>query len=226
MTDVSISKPSVITTGDADFAEQAPGQAGTSTLPQSIGEAPPPTSGDVNFKLAGIQVDISEKQVPMIMLAMSSSISLMAVSFGVDEDHRYYSYALSSGAVALSLSAVGLLLSWKKEWDKGSLSRYVSGMCFVWTFIAATILTFGDGPFVNTGNGYFATWAMVIFSTQSLVSSCIENMNDSDVFGTTNNEIPHNVCNFFLAGYHCSTNEGIGVRWFVVAGSWISVGCV
>jgi hypothetical protein len=178
MADASISKPSI--TGDVEIErEQAPSPppyTSTSSFPQTIGgPAPSPTAaegtGDVKFKLAGVAIDISEKQVPMVGLLMASMVNIMAACLGVEESHRYYEYAISTGAVGMVLSAAGIAISWKPALDKGSLGKWVSAICFIWSFIAGCILTFGEGPFVDTGNGFFSCWAMVIFSLQTLVSA-------------------------------------------------------
>lgn len=155
----SVSKPDI--TGDVEIAAESPAPYTTSasSLPQSIGgrSGPPPRrasttgeEGDVKLKIAGVAIDISEKQVPMLGMLLSSMVNVMAACLSVDPTHRYYEYAVSVGPVGMVLSSVGLLLSWKTTWDQGSLSKWISALCFLWSFIAAGVLTFGRGPFVST----------------------------------------------------------------------------
>ena len=51
---------------------------------------------------------------------------------------------------------------------------------FAWCFIGACIMTFGDGPFIFTSNGYFAAWGVAIFSVLGLAkASSIDNVRDN-----------------------------------------------
>lgn len=189
----SVSKPDI--TGDVEIAAESPAPYTTSasSLPQSIGgrSGPPPRrasttgeEGDVKLKIAGVAIDISEKQVPMLGMLLSSMVNVMAACLSVDPTHRYYEYAVSVGPVGMVLSSVGLLLSWKTTWDQGSLSKWISALCFLWSFIAAGVLTFGRGPFVETGNGYFSSWGMALFSVQTMGITA-KHMKESAYDGTS-----------------------------------------
>mmetsp|Transcript_12679 Transcript_12679/g.16079 ORF Transcript_12679/g.16079 Transcript_12679/m.16079 type:complete len:329 (-) Transcript_12679:265-1251(-) len=73
-------------------------------------------------------------------------------------------YANSVAVVAMVLSF--LLLTGIKQVLR--MSFYIRYVLFFWCFIGGCILTFGTGPFSSTGNGYFCSWALAIFSFMNL----------------------------------------------------------
>lgn len=125
-------------------------------------------NGDINMRLGGIPIYFADTQVPMLGVVFSSMISLIAACLGVDEDHRYYQYSVAVGAVGMSLGVFAIFVGLKPQMQE-KIGRWMAGMIFLWSIIAACVLTFGSGPFTVTGNGYFSIWGMVIFSTAGLV---------------------------------------------------------
>jgi hypothetical protein len=110
-------------------------------------------------------VSIDNEKVPLLGVAASAIILLVAVGVGqVGKRHRSYGYAL--GSVALIIAVLGLLPKISDHFDKYSL--YVNYFLFLWCFIGACVMTFGDGPFIDTGNGYFSAWALAVFSAMSM----------------------------------------------------------
>ena len=42
--------------------------------------------------------------------------------------------------------------------------HFLSYFLFVWNLIGACVMTFGNGPFIDTSNGYFSAWGMAAFA--------------------------------------------------------------
>lgn len=129
------------------------------------GRRPPSTTR--TLKVGGFDFEISEEQEPMIGVLFSSMVQLIAACVTVSPNHKYYEYAIALGAVGMGLSAFGIYNSWKHQYG-AQCAKYMGWIIWLWSFIGGCILTFGRGPFVGTGNGYFATWGMLIFATQAV----------------------------------------------------------
>jgi len=82
-------------------------------------------------------------------------------------EHKYYKYGVAVASIAMILSAGGFAAFRMMRESSEHLLLYNNYLLFVWNFIGAAFLTFG-GPFAQTGNGYFAAWALVVFSTQAV----------------------------------------------------------
>lgn len=79
----------------------------------------------------------------------------------------YYSeFAISVPSVSGILSFLLILLTCKKD-VYIKVGKIPNQILFVWNFIGAILLTFVD-PFIGTGNGYFASWMMVVCSAGAL----------------------------------------------------------
>jgi len=68
-------------------------------------------------------------------------------------------FAIALGTVSLFFCAVLLFVR-----DVQNMTKFVSIFLAVWWLVGAGVCTFGKGPFVVTGNGFFATWGGAIFS--------------------------------------------------------------
>jgi hypothetical protein len=72
----------------------------------------------------------------------------------------YSGYAITVSSVAIVLSSIGLLMSRFAEEMFSTIGKRMNILCFAYSFVGACFLTF-DMPFDKTGNGYFASWAIV-----------------------------------------------------------------
>lgn len=120
--------------------------------------------GQKHIKVGNYDVNIDDDKLPLVGVAVSSVVLLIAVAIGqVHPKHlREYGYAI--GIVALIISLIGLIPN-----DViGRYGLYLNYALFIHCFVGACILTSGDGPFDETGNGYFASWALVVFSGMSM----------------------------------------------------------
>jgi len=61
-------------------------------------------------------------------------------------------YGISLSIVSLIVALVSFIMPSKCTF----VIRSISSFLFTWTYVGASIRTFGDGPFVKTSNGYFA----------------------------------------------------------------------
>jgi hypothetical protein len=68
-----------------------------------------------------------------------------------------YGYAVATGVVSLFFTMVYLLVDKLNKMPAGVL-RWLSLLLLAWWICAVLVLTGGNGPFHDTGNGYFATW--------------------------------------------------------------------
>jgi len=136
--------------GDEEIAE----------VPEAaVGNSP---QGGVSAKVGKYKIRIAEKQLPYVGMLFSGIVLLIAAtSDGKLANYPVYSIVLSS--VTMFLSIFGILLTTKQELND-KVGSYNSFFLFLWCFIGACIMTFHPGPFQFTGNGYFGSWAMAIFS--------------------------------------------------------------
>jgi len=83
----------------------------------------------------------------------------------------YWAYGIALAVVAMVVTMAnvyahkpGLLQ------DNPRVPFFLGQFLFLWCFFGACIMTFGNGPFVLTSNGYFAAWGMAIFALGHLPS--------------------------------------------------------
>lgn len=100
--------------------------------------------------------------LPVLGILCASFILLVATLYSTSEEMSSSMYGYSNSVSSISIILSSLLLLRIKKVDVYSL--YIRQFMFLWTFIGACILTFRIGPFSKTGNGYFCSWAMAIFS--------------------------------------------------------------
>jgi len=112
-------------------------------------ETPENTDNQKHLKVGSYDVSIANEKVPLLGVAASAIILLVAVGVGQVGKKWYRSYGYALGSVALIIAVLGLLPKISDHFDKFSL--YVNYFLFLWCFIGACIMTFGDGPFIATG---------------------------------------------------------------------------
>jgi len=117
-----------------------------------------------HLKVGSYDISIDNEKMPLLGVAASAIVLLIAIGIGsVEKKMRNYGFSL--GAIALIIGILGLVPT-NDVTDKYSL--YLNYFLFLWCFIGACVMTFGDGPFTITGNGYFASWALAVFSTMCI----------------------------------------------------------
>jgi hypothetical protein len=105
---------------------------------------------------------IENGSLPVLGILCASFVLLVATLYSTSEEMSSSMYGYSNSISSISIILSSLLLLRIKQVDVYSL--YIRQFLFLWTFIGACILTFRIGPFSKTGNGYFCSWAMAIFS--------------------------------------------------------------
>ena len=112
-----------------------------------------------------LEVTADNGMMPILGNFCAAVILLVAtVNTSGDMNTSMKLYANTVGAFAMILSFV--LLTGIKQ--VVAVSFYIRYALFFWCFIGSCILTFGTGPFSSTGNGYFCSWALAIFSFMNL----------------------------------------------------------
>lgn len=118
-----------------------------------------PESKRMTFKLPFRDIEVGEEGLPYIFMIIASIILLLSC---IGED-KNQAYAISVAVITLvlAITAVALMNAMPDTWDK--FGTWLSYFMLLWNSIGAIVLTF-NGPFLATTNGYFASWALVIFS--------------------------------------------------------------
>lgn len=129
-------------------------------------------------EVAGYKVEIDDRAIPYIGLIIASVVLLIAVVV-LPSWFINYGYGIAVSIISIIFASFGGYMAAMNTalYDKplgtipyfGSLTLgYVNALfLFLWTFIAAGVLTF-NGPFLVTSNGYFACWAAVLFTLMAL----------------------------------------------------------
>lgn len=88
------------------------------------------------------------------------------VSNDLSRNHQYYEYGISIAVVAM-VFALALWGMGAAQIGSDTITVYLNGFVFVWCFVGACFMTFG-GPFKVSGNGFFASYGLVISSVLGL----------------------------------------------------------
>jgi len=113
-----------------------------------------------------------EAQLPYVGSLFSAMVLLIALTSdgGVNvSSNGYYEYGLALTIVTMTFSFLGYIACMMGR-DSDNLASTIAlnnYFLFVWGFIGACIMTF-DGPFQNTGNGFFASWGVGLFGVMGL----------------------------------------------------------
>jgi len=119
-----------------------------------------------HLRVGGFDISLDNEKASLLGVAASAIVLLIAVGIGQFGMSKLHSYGYALGAIALIFATLGLIPNSNATVDKYSL--YLNYFLFVWCFIGACLMTFGDGLFNETGNGYFASWALAVFSAMSM----------------------------------------------------------
>ena len=127
-------------------------------------ERQPATSkkGNKNITIGEYNVTVPEQKVPLLGVMASAIVLFVAVQVTgttkTGKDYGIYGTILSVVAFITALVTVFLPNSCAFVI---SLSNY---FLFIWSFIGACFMTFENGPFTLSGNGYFSSWGCAVFS--------------------------------------------------------------
>jgi len=121
--------------------------------------APPENDPESNNEQAAtgdspsmLQIDLGDQStlayVGMFFSAIVLLVALTSSKLGDYKDNKFYEYGISLASIAMIFSLVGFFLR-----SNDRIAMYNNYFLFVWCFIGACIMTFGDGPFLTTSNG-------------------------------------------------------------------------
>eukprot|EP00533_Pseudo-nitzschia_delicatissima_P014160 CAMPEP_0197265028 /NCGR_PEP_ID=MMETSP1432-20130617/2156_1 /TAXON_ID=44447 /ORGANISM="Pseudo-nitzschia delicatissima, Strain UNC1205" /LENGTH=263 /DNA_ID=CAMNT_0042729731 /DNA_START=85 /DNA_END=876 /DNA_ORIENTATION=+ len=119
-------------------------------------------SGAVTFLLGPKEISIPKYQIPYHLM-IAASIVLLGSSFGSTKNQAY---GISVAVITMVTAAAALFLSEQMKATWATIGIYVNYFLVLWNTVGAIILTF-QGPYYATTNGYFAIWAMVVFSVMA-----------------------------------------------------------
>mmetsp|Transcript_15226 Transcript_15226/g.44828 ORF Transcript_15226/g.44828 Transcript_15226/m.44828 type:complete len:151 (-) Transcript_15226:237-689(-) len=110
------------------------------------------------------------KNAQAYMLLASSLIVLIASAKACDDTNQCadeFGYAVAVSVVSVALTLFYLIGAFFVSSLCETVAPWLSAFLMVWWFPGAFVLTFND-PFRDTGNGYFGSWASLIFAIQWL----------------------------------------------------------
>jgi hypothetical protein len=110
---------------------------------------------------------ISDVQFPLILVAVSSMILLIAViTWEGPIKSREYCISIPSISLCLSLGGVFAMV-FREDLYADYGGKYLAHFLMIWNFVGASYMTF-NSPFITTGNGYFACWCCVATSAMAM----------------------------------------------------------
>lgn len=116
-------------------------------------------------------VSLNQSQLSQFIVLVASIVLMIALGANYNWNDvgvsSYEGYLISVAAIAMILSFSGLILNKVKEDVYDKVCKPMNLAVFLYSFIGACFLTF-DAPFITTGNGYFASWALVYGSAMTL----------------------------------------------------------
>lgn len=154
-----------------------------------------PSNSDHNkktkFHVGDYEISIPRTKAPWVGLIASGLILIASLLF---KDEIIKTKLATYGYVLASVGIVGGILQLiLPSSENGVGVLYINYFLFVWCFVGACIMTFKPGHFVQTGNGYFASWGMVVFvamgadppggESSSLTKSLLDNINSTMKLG-------------------------------------------
>jgi hypothetical protein len=167
---------------DVESAGNGEAESKASNVVQNVPETTTETNGKKHFHLGDYDISVPNEKVPLVGVMASALVLIAAIAVDeiIDNNRKRGAYGFVLGIVAFICALICLIVA-----SKNKFSMYVTSFIFVWCFIGACIMTFRPGPYVNTGNGYFASWGLVIFAGMAadppgdLTRGLLDTLNDS-----------------------------------------------
>lgn len=120
-----------------------------------------PSDGGDHVK---VPTKLTQEQKGYCGMMISAIIQLIAITSPDKKLNYVYVYGITLGSVTLILSLIGLGVGAIERIDHKA-KLFFAYFVFCWNFIGASFMTFGsNAPFNSTGNGYFGSWGMALFS--------------------------------------------------------------
>jgi hypothetical protein len=138
-------------------------------------------------KKTRFEISIPRTKAPWVGLIASGLILIASLLL---KDEIIKTKLATYGYVLASVGIVGGILQLILSSENG-IALYINYFLFLWCFVGACIMTFKPGHFVETGNGYFASWGMVIFvamgadppGESSMTRNLLDNLNSTMSLG-------------------------------------------
>jgi len=124
------------------------------------------TNGSDGGRDTGFGFTISDVQFPLILVAATSFVLMLAVVTW-EGGMKSYGYALSVPILSIILSVGYIALTVFKQNLYAQHGKNMTHLLFMWNFTGACFITFSS-PFTTTGNGYFAAWGCVVTSAMAM----------------------------------------------------------
>eukprot|EP01083_Nonionella_stella_P019912 55283_1 len=130
------------------------------------GKGYPSIDGRKFFTVGQYDVTIPSHKVPLLGVMASGLILILTLFLKdvLDNQQNLGRY----GLILCFVAFVGAFISFFMPSECTFPIFLINFFLYLWSFIGACFMTFENGPFVFTGNGYFASWAMTIFSASAI----------------------------------------------------------
>lgn len=141
------------------------------------------------FQLGDYEISIPRTKAPWVGMIASGLILIASLLF---KDEIIHTKLAIYGYVLASVGILGGILQLIVSSSENVVGKYINYFLFLWCFVGACIMTFKPGHFVETGNGYFASWGMVVFvamgadppgDESSLTRNLLNNVNSTMKLG-------------------------------------------
>lgn len=146
---------------DVESAQQVTTEVKNPNVAENSSPESVTSNGKHHFHVGEYDISVPNEKVSLVGV-MASALVLIA-SLAVDEildvQKKRGAYGFTLAVVAFVVAVLSFLIS-----SKNKLSMYLNTFNFIWCFIGACVMTFRPGPYIQTGNGYFASWGLVIFA--------------------------------------------------------------
>lgn len=162
-----------------------------------------------HFVLGEYDIAIPDSKFTLLAVMASSIIFLVAIL--MNEKRNYRDYGISLSIVSLIVAIVSFITPNKCTFVIQSFSYFL----LIWTFVGACIMTFEDGPFVKTGNGYFASWGCAYFS--ALAVPILHKMNTILTMGATTTVVLISLTIYLKDDYKNESYEGETIYAMTIA---------
>jgi hypothetical protein len=141
------------------------------------------------FQLGDYEISIPRTKAPWVGMIASGLILIASLLF---KDEIIHTKLAIYGYVLASVGILGGILQLIVSSSENVVGKYIKYFLFLWCFVGACVMTFKPGHFVETGNGYFASWGMVVFvamgadppgDESSLTRNLLDNVNSTMKLG-------------------------------------------